>query len=115
MEVVAVIPARGGSVGLPGKNIRPLLGVPLVVRAIQTALQAKSVNEVFVTSNDEEILKLSHEAGASVIRRPDALSNSTASSESALLHALEYLQEQGKALPDYLVFLHCTSLRLEVL
>ncbi len=109
MEVVAVIPARGGSVGLPGKNIRPLLGVPLVVRAIQTALQAKSVNEVFVTSNDEEILKLSHEAGASVIRRPDALSNSTASSESALLHALEYLQEQGKALPDYLVFLQCTS------
>ncbi|WP_031285208.1 MULTISPECIES: N-acylneuraminate cytidylyltransferase [unclassified Labrenzia] len=109
MDVVAVIPARGGSVGLPGKNIRPLLGVPLVVRTIQTALQAKAVNEVFVTSNDEEILKLSHEAGATIIRRPDALSNSTSSSEAALLHALEHLQAQGRALPDYLVFLQCTS------
>lgn len=109
MDVVAVIPARGGSVGLPGKNIRPLLGVPLVVRTIQTALQAKAVNEVFVTSNDEKILKLSHEAGAAVIRRPDTLSSSTASSEAALLHALEYLQEKGRALPDYLIFLQCTS------
>ncbi|WP_265733512.1 acylneuraminate cytidylyltransferase [Roseibium algicola] len=89
--------------------MRPLLGVPLVVRTIQTALQAKAVNEVFVTSDDEEILKLSHEAGATIIRRPDALSNSTASSEAALLHALEHLQAQGRALPDFLVFLQCTS------
>ncbi|WP_298817915.1 acylneuraminate cytidylyltransferase [uncultured Roseibium sp.] len=109
MDVIAVIPARGGSVGLPGKNILPLLGVPLVARTIQTAMQAKSLNSVFVTSNDEDILRISAAAGATVIRRPEALSNSTASSEASLLHALEWIQEQGRALPDYLVFLQCTS------
>ncbi|TYC67345.1 acylneuraminate cytidylyltransferase [Stappia sp. BW2] len=109
MDVIAVIPARGGSVGLPGKNIRPLLGVPLVARTVQTALQAKSINEVFVTSNDEDVLRISAEAGATVIRRPEELSNNTASSESALLHALEWIQAQGRVLPDYIVMLQCTS------
>ncbi|WP_422374629.1 cytidylyltransferase domain-containing protein [Roseibium sp.] len=109
MDVIAVIPARGGSVGLPGKNVRPLLGVPLVARTVQTALRARSLNEVFVTSNDDDILRISADAGATVIRRPEALSNSTASSEAALLHALEWLEGQGRSLPDYLVFLQCTS------
>lgn len=109
MDAIAVIPARGGSVGLPGKNSRPLLGVPLVARTVHTALKAKSLKEVFVTSNDKDILRISAAAGATTIRRPEALSNSAASSEAALLHALDWIREQGRALPGYLVFLQCTS------
>lgn len=109
MDVVAIIPARGGSVGLPGKNIRPMLGIPLVARTVQTALNAKCVNDVYVTSDDQEILRISSEAGATPIIRPAELSNSLASSESALVHALEWMEAQGRSRPDYLVFLQCTS------
>ncbi|MEJ8476995.1 acylneuraminate cytidylyltransferase [Roseibium algae] len=109
MDAIAVIPARGGSVGLPGKNIRPLQGVPLVARAITAALQAKCLTGVYVTSNDKDILRISEVAGAVGIRRPENLSNSSASSESALLHALDWVVQQGRAMPEYLILLQCTS------
>jgi YrbI family 3-deoxy-D-manno-octulosonate 8-phosphate phosphatase len=109
MRVVAVIPARGGSKGLPGKNIRPLGGVPLVARTVDAALHAVCIERVFVSSDDAEILKVARAAGAHAIVRPAEISGATASSESALLHALEHLNAEPAGLPDILVFLQCTS------
>jgi YrbI family 3-deoxy-D-manno-octulosonate 8-phosphate phosphatase len=109
MKAIAVIPARGGSRGLPGKNIRPLGGVPLVVRTVEAALHASCIERVYVSSDDPEILRVARAAGGHAIVRPGEISGSTASSESALLHALEHLRSDKAGLPDVLVFLQCTS------
>lgn len=109
MKAVAVIPARGGSVGLPGKNIKPLNGIPLLGRAVSAAKGAKRVSAVYVSSDSNEILKVGEEFGAAGIRRPAQISDSTASSESALLHALGHIAEIEGAAPDIIVFLQCTS------
>ncbi|MBM3616935.1 MAG: N-acylneuraminate cytidylyltransferase [Alphaproteobacteria bacterium] len=105
MRVVAVIPARGGSKGVPNKNIRPVGGVPLVGRSIIAALESETVGGVYVSTDDVGIAAVSTAFGASVIQRPAEISGDTASSEAALLHALDHMPEQ----PDVLVFLQCTS------
>lgn len=109
MRVVAVIPARGGSVGLPGKNIRPFNGVPLVGLSVIAAKSASLVSNVYVSSDAQNILDVGEHYGATSIQRPADISNSTASSESALIHALRAIEENEGALPDVLVFLQCTS------
>ncbi|QFT34377.1 CMP-N,N'-diacetyllegionaminic acid synthase [Labrenzia sp. THAF82] len=109
MDAIAIIPARGGSIGLPGKNVRPLLGMPLVARTVKAALQARQVATVYVSTDDAGIARVAAEAGATVVERPDDLSGSTASSESALLHVLDRLREDGRPLPEHMVFLQCTS------
>jgi YrbI family 3-deoxy-D-manno-octulosonate 8-phosphate phosphatase len=86
---IAVIPARGGSKGIPGKNLRTVGGVPLVVRAVRAAKAARTIDLVVVSTDDEEIASAATGAGAVVVRRPDDLSGDTASSESAVLHALD--------------------------
>ncbi|NNC11822.1 acylneuraminate cytidylyltransferase [Planctomonas sp. JC2975] len=107
-RTVAVIPARAGSVGVPGKNLRDIGGVPLVARAVATALAAASVDRVVVSTDGLEIAAVATEAGADVIMRPAALSTGTASSESALTHALDVLAERGIE-PATIVFLQATS------
>ena len=108
MTSIAVIPARGGSKGVPKKNKRLLGGIPLVARSIRAALGAKSVDAVYVSSDDNEILEIAKEWGAIPIRRPDALSGDTATSESALFHVLDEVKQQGEEVQT-LVFLQCTS------
>ncbi|MHA7985548.1 cytidylyltransferase domain-containing protein [Rathayibacter sp. CAU 1779] len=107
-RTVAVIPARAGSVGVPGKNLRDVGGVPLVTRAVATALAAASVDRVVVSTDGLEIASVAAEAGADVIMRPAALSTGTASSESAITHALDVLAERGIE-PTTVVFLQATS------
>ncbi|WP_105385824.1 acylneuraminate cytidylyltransferase [Neorhizobium alkalisoli] len=109
MRVVAIIPARGGSIGLPGKNIKPLNGVPLLGRTVLAAKNAKSVSEVYVSSDSLEILAVGKNYGAIPILRPEELSGSTASSESALLHALDFAGGKNIEPPEIVVFLQCTS------
>jgi CMP-N,N'-diacetyllegionaminic acid synthase len=104
MRTVAIIPARGGSKGIPGKNLVPFCGRPLLCWSIEHALLSRHVNEVYVTSDSDKILEVSAAAGAKTIKRPDELSIDTASSESALVHALG---EIGKV--DFVVFLQATS------
>ena len=104
----AIILARGGSVGIPRKNMQRVGGIPLVVRAIMTALATPSVSEVWVSSDDDEILEASLAAGASIIRRPADISGSAASSESAIIHATQHWREDGK-LPALIAFLQATS------
>jgi YrbI family 3-deoxy-D-manno-octulosonate 8-phosphate phosphatase len=106
--VIAVIPARGGSKGLPGKNLRRVGGRSLVERAVDSCLAARYVDAVYVSTDDAEIARVAEEAGASVIIRPPALAGDSASSESAVLHALDQLGRAGE-LPAVLALVQCTS------
>lgn len=110
MKNIAVIPARGGSKGISKKNIQDLCGKPLIAYSIEAALQAEMVDRVFVSTDDQEIAEVSCDYGAEVIQRPSDISGDFASSESALLHVLEKLDQEEGYHPDLLVFLQCTSL-----
>jgi N-acylneuraminate cytidylyltransferase len=106
--VVAVIPARGGSKGVPRKNVRRVGGVPLVARAVAAARAAAQIDRVIVSTDDAEIAAVAEEWSAEVIARPATLAGDTASSESALRHALDALTAAGDD-TDILVFLQATS------
>ena len=107
-EIVAVIPARGGSKGVTRKNVRRVGGVPLVARAIVAARATASVDRVIVSTDDPEIAAVAEEWGAQVVHRPAELAGDDASSESALLHTLEALEDAGVH-TDIIVFLQATS------
>lgn len=108
-STISIIPARGGSKGLPRKNLLPLCGRPLIAWNILAALEACGAGNVYVTTDDAEIREVSFQHGARVIMRPSELANDTASSEVALLHALGAIQEERGELPDWFLFLQCTS------
>jgi len=108
-EVVAVIPARGGSKGVPGKNLAPVGGVPLVTRAIRTCLAATSVRAVVVSTDDQEIAAVSRAAGAVVVSRPPDLAGDTASSEDAVLHVIDVLYGAQADRVDVVALVQCTS------
>jgi N-acylneuraminate cytidylyltransferase len=109
LEILALIPARGGSKGIPQKNIQPLAGKPLVAHSILQARQTPSITRVVVSTDDPSIAAAAGEYGAEIVRRPIDLSGDTATSESALLHALDHLHKSENYQPDILVFLQCTS------
>jgi CMP-N-acetylneuraminic acid synthetase len=105
MSIVAVIPARGGSKGIPGKNLRTVAGIPLVVRAIEAARSCGLIDRVVVSTDDPAIADAAHAAEAEVVDRPAHLSGDRATSESAVLHALEHTDPAA----DIVVFLQPTS------
>ena len=107
--VVAIVPARGGSKGLPGKNLAPVAGVPLITRTIRAAVGASRIDAVFVSTDNDRIADAAHAEGAGVIRRPVELAGDTASSDSALLHALDEIAVGAGTLPGVTVFLQATS------
>lgn len=107
-EVVAIIPARGGSKGIPGKNLIPICGKPLLAWSIMQARMANSIDRVFVSSDSDEILGVATQYGATPIRRPESLSGDSASSESAWLHALEEI-EHSDVRVDLIVGMQATS------
>ncbi len=109
MNVLAVIPARGGSKGIPGKNIRSVAGRPMIGWTIDAARRSKYVNRVVVSTDDSAIADVACRFGAEVVKRPAEISGDTASSESALLHVLESLRATEGYESDLLVFLQCTS------
>ena len=102
---IAVIPARGGSKRLPGKNLRLLGGKPLVAWTIKHAKEAKLIDKVIVSSDDDGILQVAREYGVMALRRPSELCTDEATSESALLHALTHIENRI----DWVVMLQCTS------
>ena len=109
MEVLAIIPARGGSKGIPRKNVRLLCGKPLVAWMIGAALASKVVTRVVVSTDDDEVSTVSRKWGAHVITRPSEIAGDLASSESALLHALDYLEAADSYKAGLVVFLQCTA------
>ena len=108
-QILAIIPARGGSKGIPGKNIKPLRGKPLIHYNIKAALESNLVARVVVSTDDEGIAKASRDSGAEVIMRPKSISGDKASSEDALIHVLNELKQKENYVPDVVVFLQCTS------
>ena len=95
---VAVIPARGGSKGLPKKNLVELCGKPLLAWSVMQAKAAESVDSVWVSSDSEEILEVAVAYGAGTIQRPDRISGDQATSESAWLHVMDWIEGEGISL-----------------
>ena len=108
MNILTIIPARGGSKGLPGKNIKLINGLPLITHSIKQAQHCSFENKLVVSTDDLEIATVAKNSGAEVINRPAEISGDTATSESALLHALEQVETSGY-IPDLICFLQCTS------
>ncbi|MFF4273155.1 cytidylyltransferase domain-containing protein [Streptomyces sp. NPDC001536] len=108
-RVLAVIPARGGSKGVPAKNLAPVGGVPLVSRAVRECLAARLVTDVVVSTDDQAIAAAAREAGAEVVLRPAAIAGDTATSEAAVLHAMDTHEALHGAAVDVVVFVQCTS------
>ena len=109
MKNLAIIPARGGSKGIPQKNIYPLAGKPLLAYTIEHAQQTPDIQRIIVSTDDDSIASVATKYGAEVIQRPTEISGDTASSESALLHVLETLHRTENYSPDIVVFLQATS------
>lgn len=109
MKVIGIIPARGGSKGIPRKNVRPLAGKPLITHTIECARGSKNITRIVVSTDDPEIATVSRQYGAEVVWRPAEISGDTASSETALHHVLEHLKTAENYQPDLIVFLQCTS------
>lgn len=107
-HTVAIIPARGGSKGIPKKNLKPFCGKPLVVWTIEHALKSKFIDSVWVSSDSKEILNISKKTGANIILRPKSISFNTSTSESAWLHALDHI-EQNIGHVDRVVGLQATN------
>jgi len=110
-DCIAIIPARGGSKGIPGKNLKVLGGRPLLAWTILAASAAKKIGKIFVSTDDAQIAAVAEQYGASVIWRPSEISGDAASSESALIHALVSVRDAGEEIDDQrtCVFLQCTS------
>lgn len=104
-----IIPARGGSKGLPRKNILPLRGRPLIEHTVDYAIRSASIHKVYVSTDCDEIAFVARQAGAEVIKRPLLTATDNASSESALIHALDQLTIREGSEPRRIVFLQATS------
>ena len=109
-KIVAIIPARGGSKGLPRKNIRPLVGKPLIAYTIEAALESKYLDRVIVSTEDEEIAKVAKKYGAEVpFKRPAKYATDSAEAESVIQHAVLWLEKKEKYYPDIIVYMQVTS------
>lgn len=105
---IAIIPARGGSKGLQRKNIRLLCGKPLISYSIAAAQECKWIGRCIVSTEDQEIKKISLQLGAEVIDRPDFLAADASLSRDVVRHALMELKKRNE-LPEYFVLLQPTS------
>ena len=109
-EVLAIIPARGGSKSIPRKNIKPFAGHPLIAYSIAAALQAESVTRVIVSTDDDEIAAVAREYGAEVpFRRPAELAQDATPDLPVFTHALAWLEEHEGYRPDLVVQLRPTT------
>ena len=109
LNIIAIIAARGGSKRIHKKNITLLGGMPLIAHSILRAKAAKLVRQVYVSTEDKQIVEVAKRYGASVIHRPKNLASDKATVESALLHILNYLNLAGQSDPDLVVILQATS------
>lgn len=110
MDILAIIPARGGSKGLPGKNIRLLNGHPLIAYSILAAQQSKYISRVIVSTDSEEIAEVAKKYGAEVpFMRPAEYSLDLSTDLEVFQHALRYLEETENYKPELVVQLRPTS------
>lgn len=113
--MIVIVPARGGSKGVPGKNLRPLAGAPLIVHTLRTALDCPAVDRVIVSTDDDEIIRVSRAvAGVEVpFRRPAQLATDDAEAADAYLHVVDCLGiSEGVTPAEICVLLPTSPLRL---
>lgn len=108
-KILAIIPARGGSKAIPQKNIQVVGGKPLLAHSIEHAKNSPSITRIVVSTDDEKIGDVARNAGAEIIWRPAEISGDLATSESALVHVLDSLQQNENYVPDLIVFLQATA------
>jgi CMP-N-acetylneuraminic acid synthetase len=104
-KVLSIIPARGGSKGLPRKNILDLAGKPLIAWTIEDSLKSKYITDTIVSSDDDEILNISKKYGADILKRPSKFATDISSSEDVINHTIDSINKQY----DYIVLLQPTS------
>lgn len=107
-RILGVVPARGGSKGIPRKNIRLLAGEPLIGHTLRTAQQIPAIDQLVVSTDDGEIASISQTYGVRVIDRPPSLAEDNSPTEAALLHALDTLEAEGQRF-DIILVLEPTS------
>jgi CMP-N-acetylneuraminic acid synthetase len=108
-KILAIIPARGGSKGLPNKNIKELLGKPLLVYTIDQAKESKYIDEIFLSTDSSYIAQVSENYGLHVpILRPNYLASDTSSSVDVVLHVIDYYENKG-IIFDFVILLEPTS------
>lgn len=108
-KILGLIPARGGSKGLPRKNIKLLLGKPLIAWTIEQALASKYLDRVIVSTDDKEIAEISKKYGAEVpFMRPKELARDDSTTSDVILHVLNWFESTGEKY-DYLALLEPTS------
>ncbi len=109
-EVLAIIPARGGSKGIPGKNIKDFAGYPLIAYSIMAGLRSEYVSRVIVSTDDKEIARIAREWGAEVpFMRPAELAQDHTTDYPVMRHVLDWLLENERYQPDLVVQLRPTS------
>lgn len=110
--MIAIIPARGGSKGLPGKNIKPLNGKPMIAYTIEAALNSKGISRVIVSTDDEEIAKVAKEYGAEVpFMRPAHLATDEAKSIDVFKFTISELEKKSHQIPHFMVLQPTSPLR----
>ena len=109
MKILAVIPARGGSKGLPRKNLLLLDGKPLIYYSIAAAIFSKFIDRTVVSTDNDEIAEVATKYNAEVIKRPVELADDQIMPDAAVVHSIEYLEKTEKYTPDCVVFLQPTS------
>src|SRR4249919_3067538 len=103
-EILALIPARGGSKGIPRKNIRSFAGYPLIAWSIAAAKQASNVRRIIVSTDDEEIAAVAREHGAETpFRRPSELAQDQTTDLPVFEHALQWLETNENYQPEIVV------------
>jgi CMP-N-acetylneuraminic acid synthetase len=107
-EILAIIPARGGSKSIKRKNIKPILGKPMVCYSIEACQKSKYITRFVVSTEDAEIKEICESFGAEVIDRPTELAQDETKTAPVMLHAAEVLEKQGYK-PDYIVLIQPTS------
>lgn len=108
MYISCILIARGNSKGIPGKNLKDVGGKPLIYWTLKAAFDSKSINDIWVSSDDPDIIHYARSMGVRVIERPSKYASDSASSESAWLHALSVIESE-KSTPDLLVLPQVTS------
>ena len=110
MKILGITLARGGSVSVPYKNIKPIMGVPLIGYTIREALKSRYLTRYIVSTDDKKIKDVSNKFGAEVpFLRPQEYSTSEASSVSALQHAVKWVENEENCRYDYIIEIMCTN------
>lgn len=107
MEILSIIPARGGSKGIKRKNLKPILDKPLVAYSIEASLKSKYITRTIVSSEDDEILEVSERYGAETVKRPFELALDETKTAPVMLQVLNELEKTGYS-ADYVVLLQPT-------